>query len=273
MGDSLQVLIDGGLLVTDGSRVKERRSDKHYGKLRRIPWAKPSPGRAAMRSASTNSARAAASAAGSSGAAAHTIDGASPPLGAGDCTPGSEAHRVTLDGATVNLRHEGRKEFKIACVFGLGVRRCADSLAGEEAPLAQTVDTSCVAHLGGPDAIGEFLVGEAQRRKLEQAGEKLVLGDGVLWIWKQATLHFPDSQALVDWYHARSHLVDTAKQLKGEDTPAGDRWLEERNLTLYQGHAATIARELAEAVASKPLNAADLARPAVYFAGTAKRMS
>lgn len=180
---------------------------------------------------------------------------------------------VALDGAIINLRHEGWKELKIACVFGLGVRRRADSLAGEEVPVAQAVDTSYVAHLGGPDAIAELLLSEARRRQWEQAGDTLVLGDGAPWIWNQAALHFPDSQQLVDWYHAKSHLIDAAKLLSGEGTPACDRWLEKRTLTLYQGHAATIALELTQAAATKPANAEALSRAAGYFAGNAKRMN
>lgn len=180
---------------------------------------------------------------------------------------------VALDGAIINLRHEGWKELKIACVFGLGVRRRTDSLAGEEVPVAQAVDTSYVAHLGGPDAIGDLLVSEARRRHWEQAGDTLVIGDGAPWIWNQAAIHFPDSQQLVDWYHAESHLVEAAKLLKGEGTPACDRWLEQRTLALYQGHAATIALELAQAAAAKPANADALARAAGYFTNNAKRMN
>jgi hypothetical protein len=180
---------------------------------------------------------------------------------------------VALDGAIINLRQEGWKELKIACVFGLGVRRRADPLSGEEVAVARAVDTSYVAHLGGPDAIGDLLLSEARRRQWEEAGDTLVLGDGAPWIWNQAALHFPDSQQLVDWYHARSHLVEAAKLLKGEGTPACERWLERRTLTLYQGHAAKLAHELTEAAAAKPPNADALTRAAGYFAGNAKRMN
>ena len=180
---------------------------------------------------------------------------------------------VALDGAIIHLRHEGWKELKLACVFGVGVRRRTDPQTKEKVPVAQATDTSYVAHLGGPDGIGELLLSEARRRQWEQAGDTLVLGDGASWIWNQAALHFPDSQQLVDWYHARSHLVEAAKLLKGEGTTACERWLEQRTLTLYQGHAATIAHELTEAAAAKAPNADALTRAAGYFAGNAKRMN
>ena len=139
--------------------------------------------------------------------------------------------------------------------------------------MAQATDTSYVAHLGGPDAIGELLLSEARRRQWEQAGDTLVLGDGASWIWNQAALHFPDSQQLVDWYHAKSHLVEAAKLLKGDGTPACERWLEQRSLTLYQGHADKIARELVQAAADTPATADALVRAAGYFSTNAKRMN
>jgi len=180
---------------------------------------------------------------------------------------------VALDGTIMNIRHEGWKEFKVACVFGLGVRRRADPLTGEPTPLAQTINTTYVAHLGGPDVIGALLLSEARRRNWEQAGDTLVIGDGASWIWNQAALHFPDSRQLVDWYHAKSHLVEAAKLFKGEGTPACDRWLKANTTTLYQGHAAAIALELAQAAAAKPANADALSRAAGYFATNAKRMN
>jgi hypothetical protein len=180
---------------------------------------------------------------------------------------------VALDGALMHVRDEGWKEVKIGCVFAVGAKRCADPLTGETTPMAETIDTTYVAHLGGPDAIGELLSSEARRRQWEQAGDTLVLGDGASWIWNQAGLHFPDSHQLVDWYHARSHLVDAAKLLKGEDTAAYARWLNARSTTLYQGRAALIAHELAQAAVHTPLHQEALTRIAGYFATNAKRMN
>lgn len=182
---------------------------------------------------------------------------------------------AALDGAIIHIRTEGWKEVKLGCVFTVTVANQPDPLTGEPTPMAVTQHTSYVAHLGGPDALGELLRTEAQRRQWDNAGETLVLGDGAAWIWNQAALHCPGSQQLVDWYHAKSHLVEAAKLLKGEGTPAYDQWLKQRSLALYQGHAAAIGCELAAAATTRPAAAdADaLARAAGYFTTNAKRMN
>jgi hypothetical protein len=183
---------------------------------------------------------------------------------------------VALDGAIINIREEGWKEVKLGCVFAVGARLAPDPLTGEELPLAQSVQPTYVAHLGGPDPLGTLLLREARRRGWECAGDTVVLGDGAPWIWNQAALHFPDSQQLVDWYHAKGHLAEAAKVLKGEGTQACTRWLNQRTDALYQGHAASIAQELQDAAqtpAQAPALQERLQRIAGYFATNSKRMN
>jgi hypothetical protein len=187
-----------------------------------------------------------------------------------------QAHKrmgAALDGAILHIRQEGWKEVKLGCVFAVEVTSQPDPLTAEETPMATAHETSYVAHLGGPEPIGELLRSEAQRREWERAGDTLVIGDGAPWIWNQSELHFPDSQQLVDWYHAKSHLVEAARLLKGEGTPACAHWLKTRTLTLYQGQAATIAAELRAAAKAAPAAADNLERAAGYFAINAKRMN
>lgn len=180
---------------------------------------------------------------------------------------------AALDGAIIHLREEGWKEVKLGCIFAVAVTSRPDPRTAEMTPLAAARQTSYVAHLGGPERMGELLRSEAQRRAWQSAGETLVIGDGAPWIWNQAELHFPDSQQLVDWYHAKSHLVEAAKLLKGDGTAACDRWLKSRTLTLYQGQAATIAAELRQAATTGSDAGDNLERAAGYFATNAKRMN
>jgi hypothetical protein len=180
---------------------------------------------------------------------------------------------VALDGAILNIRQEGWKEVKIGCLFEIAVLPSQDKESGEWIDLAHAVHNSYVAHLGGPDTVGEMAWSEAQRQGWEQAQETQVLGDGAPWIWNQAALHFPDSHHLVDWCHAKQHLSEAARLLKGEGTPAYRRWLNSRTTWLYQGQAEQIASELAT-VAQQPSPSADaLAREAAYFRQNHKRMN
>lgn len=66
----------------------------------------------------------------------------------------AEKRMGVADGAIINVRQEGWKELKIACVFGVGVRRRTDPQTEEEAPVAQAIDSSYVAHWEDPMASG-----------------------------------------------------------------------------------------------------------------------
>lgn len=179
---------------------------------------------------------------------------------------------VSLDGVMVNIRHEGWKETKMACVFAIQMQPTVDKQTGETLNLARAVDTTYVAHLGGPDQIGAAAWAEAQRRQWTQARATFVIGDGAHWIWNQAALHFGDSQQLIDWYHAKTHLVDAARLLKGADTPAFHRWLKANETHLFQGHADAIANQLLAAAPANPQLADDLTTAAAYFRDNHHRM-
>jgi hypothetical protein len=180
---------------------------------------------------------------------------------------------VAMDGTMIHLRDEGWKELKIGCVYKVAVERSAEGNGPEPIREAHAVGTSYVAHLGGPEMLGELTWAEAQRRHWERAVDTQVIGDGAPWIWNLAALHFGSSWQLVDWYHAKQHLVAASRYLKGEGTLAATRWLHARETTLYQGHAARIATELAHAAADHPTAAEELAREATYFRNNQLRMN
>lgn len=176
---------------------------------------------------------------------------------------------VAMDGTMVHIREEGWKELKIGCVYEVAV----EDGAPDALEAAHAVRNSYVAHLGGPEILGELMWAEAQRRHWEQAVDTQAIGDGAPWIWNLVTLHFAGSRQLVDWYHAKQHLVAASRSLKGEGTVAATRWLNARETSLYQGHAERIANELAQAASDHPAAADDLAREATYFRNNQWRMN
>jgi hypothetical protein len=180
---------------------------------------------------------------------------------------------VAMDGASMHIRTEGWKDVKIGVIFDVAVRPSTDRVTGEVVDLAHAVNNSYVAHLGGPEIVGELTWTEARRRGWEQAQATVVIGDGAPWIWNQAALHFGQSQQVVDWYHAKQHLVDAARLLKQEGTTAYQRWLNSRETLLYQGHAAKIANELDKAARKGAANAAALSTAAGYFRTNQLRMN
>jgi hypothetical protein len=106
---------------------------------------------------------------------------------------------VALDGAILFIRGEGWKEVKLGVAFDIAVAPTRDPRSGEWSRSAHAVHNSYVAHLGGPDVVGELLWSEARRRGWEQAQDTQVLGDGASWVWNQAALHFGESHQTVDW--------------------------------------------------------------------------
>jgi len=172
---------------------------------------------------------------------------------------------LAMDGFMVHILDEGWKEMKLGAVFDLALRVGRDERTGERLPLAHAVNSSYAAHLGGPEVFGELVFAEARRRDWEQAQDTQVIGDGAVWIWNQAGIHFGQSRQLVDWYHAKQHLAQAARLFKGEGTPAYTLWFNSRETALYQGHAERIACELEQATPAKPEWADDLRREAGYF--------
>jgi hypothetical protein len=67
---------------------------------------------------------------------------------------------------------------KVGAVFKVVVETEPDQDSGEIVELAYARHNSYVAHLGGPEVLGEQVWTEARRRGWEQAQDTLVLGDG-----------------------------------------------------------------------------------------------
>jgi len=179
---------------------------------------------------------------------------------------------VGMDGAMVRIRNEGWKELKIGCTFDLEVRPTRRKETGEWEPLAHAKRNRYVAHLGGPERLGQLLWAAAKARGWEKADDKQVIGDGIPWIWTLAQDHFYDGQQVVDWYHGVEHLASIAEMLHSPETRAAKRWYHAAQTSLYQGHAARIAKHLRKKAAGRPELADDLQREAGYLEKHKRRM-
>lgn len=186
--------------------------------------------------------------------------------------PQSLVKGVALDGATVNIRQEGWKELKVGSIFEVEVRPTRDRETGDVIDLAHAVRNTYVAHLGGPEVFGQLVWAEARRRHWTQARETVAIGDGAPWIWNLVGEHFYDSQQVVDWYHAATHLHQAANALHGERTPAAHQWFKDHDTLLFEGQADQIAETLRALAKTKRKVAADLRREASYFADNHRRM-
>lgn len=188
--------------------------------------------------------------------------------------PADQAGRmgVSLDGGMIYLREEGWKEFKVGCVFEVEVRPTLDKESQEWVDLPHAIANTYVAHLGGPEVLGQRLWAEAEKRGWNRVRETQVVGDGSAWIWNLADEHFYDSKQVVDYYHAAEHLATAAQLLYPQDPTAAGRWFSQTKKTLFQGHADQIAHTLSQAATTQSQVANALAIEAGYFDHNKKRM-
>ena len=138
-------------------------------------------------------------------------------------------------------------------------------------PVRDPLSSSYVSTLESVEHFGTLVYAEARRRGSARAKEVVILGDGAVWIWNLAKLHFPRATHIVDLYHAREHLFDLAKLLApvlGDDRAS---WLAERKDELDDGDIPAIlvaARQL-DVPADKTK---DLDTALGYFETNAARM-
>lgn len=86
---------------------------------------------------------------------------------------------------------------------------------------------------------------EAQRRGFDQAGRRVVLGDGATWIWNVAGELFPGAIGIVDLFHAKQHLSDVAKAIYGPAGDLGREWARKRHDELDEGRLDDLLEALA----------------------------
>lgn len=179
---------------------------------------------------------------------------------------------VGMDGTMVHIRKEGWKELKVGNVFKIVVRKewVEESETFEDR--AHAVDNSYVARLGGPEAFGQVLWMEALRRRVPQAHESVVLGDGANWIWNLAQEHFGTSWQVVDWYHGKQHLHRVGNLVFGEGSPQSQQWVKTMRTSLFQGHAAHVALDIQDLAAEYPSQQKALCSEANYFESNKRRM-
>ena len=157
------------------------------------------------------------------------------------------------------------REVKLACLF-------TQTTLDEHDHPVRDPDTASYVHTLDP--VGQFtelVHAEALRRGAEHVRQLVFLGDGALWIWNMADKILPAATQIVDYYHAREHVNDLAKQLApvlGERQPA---WLADRLTDLDNGDI----EGLVNATRALPTSDADRAQidtALEYFIRNAQRM-
>ena len=143
-------------------------------------------------------------------------------------------------------------------------------------PIRDPDSTTYVGAIETAEEFGLRIYTEAWRRGWEWAVIKIVIGDGAVWIWNLADLHFPGAVQIVDLYHARQHLWDVAALLYPYDAVAKKRWMVPMKDLLDHGRIELLAEWLREIAAqharTQPSLAEEIRKQADYFETNVERM-
>jgi len=186
------------------------------------------------------------------------MDGVQIPVVAGE----TEGRTGRIEGQRARTR-----ECKLGAVF------TQTTVDKDGRPIRDADSTTYVGAVETADEFGYRIYTEAWHRGWEWAETKIVIGDGAVWIWNLADQHFPGAVQIVDLYHARQHLWDTAALLYPHDAAAKKRWMAPMKDLLDHGRIELLVEWLREiAAGTQPGLAEEIGKQADYFATNTHRM-
>src|SRR5258708_20882032 len=111
------------------------------------------------------------------------------------------------------------REAKLGCVF------TQSGWAKEGYPIRDRDSTTYTGAMETAEEFGKRIYLEACNRGWSRAEKKVVMGDGVEWIWNVAEPYLPGAIQIVDLYHARQQLWELARTLHPNDQVKQKAWI------------------------------------------------
>src|SRR6202140_4505749 len=168
-------------------------------------------------------------------------------------------------------RVEGQRARTRECKLGAVFTQTTEDKDGW--PIRNPDSTSYVGAVETADEFGYRVYTEAWRKGWEWATTKIVIGDGAVWIWNLADLHFPGAVQIVDLYHARQHLWDVARKLYPNDEANQKPWIKvHQKRLLDKGKIEKLVLSLRSIDSTSPEVIEEIRIDADYFEKNAQRM-
>ena len=158
------------------------------------------------------------------------------------------------------------REVKLGCVF------TQTTWDQEGFAIRDPASTTYVGAIETAEEFGKRLYLEAWQRGWSRALVRVVMGDGSVWIWNQADLHFPGAMQIVDLYHAREHLWELARKLFPNEEAMQKRWMMTHQHWLDNGKIKKLVTSLQSTQTSSAELSGKLRLEAEYFRRNAMRM-
>ena len=122
--------------------------------------------------------------------------------------------------------------------------------------------------------LGRPLRRQAAQVGWDEADEQIALSDGGVGLEEFLRVHFPQATCILDFWHAKEHLVELAEAWFADDPAARARWLDEQCHRLKrEGGGAVLAQlEALDARGPSPAAVEALRQHTQYFRNHAARM-
>jgi hypothetical protein len=120
-----------------------------------------------------------------------------------------------------------------------------------------------------PVDFGQAVQAEALRRGLGRARKVYVVIDGAVWLWALTEARFQEAIKILDFHHAREHLLAVGQALHGENPSEVRAWADPLVRQLRRGQEARVLRTLEQLLGSNsnrtPQTQKTLLREVDYF--------
>lgn len=150
--------------------------------------------------------------------------------------PASEVMAVSIDGAMVNIRHEGWKEVKTVSISAVQSR--LNEQTGEQEPIL--AQHSYRSGLWDAKTFAHHQWAEGCRRGLERANQIVSVNDGAAWIWAIVLMCWAPCVQILDWWHVVEKLWAAAAVLCDHDPLRTAAWMKTHKAHLWHAQLAHI---------------------------------
>lgn len=143
-----------------------------------------------------------------------------------------QLHYVSVDGSMYFTREEGWKEIKLGRIYK------QEDIVAISKDRCELQDSTYVAHLGSSK---DFL--PKMEYHIENLKNKVFIADGATWIWNWVEDTYPNCIQIVDFFHAKEHLCEFAKDYFKEKDQTS-QWIDQQSQTMLTKGISAIIKTL-----------------------------
>jgi hypothetical protein len=143
-------------------------------------------------------------------------------------------HYAMLDGSMLLTREEGWKEIKLGRIF-----KGTDNITISKDRKIIT-NSLYVSHLGGHKEFTDKI-----EYYLDSMKNIVLIADGAKWIWNWASATYPEMVQILDFYHAKEHICNFAKNYFREQIKV-DTWVEQQCQLLLNDEVLLVIKNINE---------------------------